>query len=84
MDVFSEINLGFLRVKAKFRHLYKSRVFQYLLGADITFVFLFLGLYLWGYVWNWQVLLGCFGAWLVVKELFKYLRIIAKDFGRVN
>ncbi len=73
------VRMQFLKAKAKLRGIYNHWTVQSLVHTDITFAFLFLGLYLVGAPWNGQYLLASFGAWQVIKEVFKLIRLVAQD-----
>lgn len=66
-----------LRIKAKLRKFKEGLIFQKITSADITPVFLFMAIHLFGYEWNWKTLLGCVGLWIVVKELYKFAKDVA-------
>ena len=69
-----------LIILAKIKKFLGNPVMAWILDQDITFIFLFLALYLSGYQWNWKVLLASFGVWFVIKELLKHIRTIAREF----
>ena len=73
------IRLRLLMIKAKLIKIYNSAFVQWFFEQDITFIMVFFALYLFGYFWNWKVLLASFGLWYVAKEIFKYLRTIASE-----
>lgn len=73
---------AFLIVRAKLSHVWNSRAVQFVVSRDITFLFLFFALYLWGYEWNWQALLAAFGLWKIIKEVFNELWRVAGQLRR--
>jgi len=76
------IRMRWLIVKRKILNIFETKPMQWLIAYDITFIFLFLALSLIGYAWNWKVLLGAFGSWILFKEVIKQLRMVAKDLSR--
>lgn len=73
-NIGDKLRLDYLKLKRKILNLTKSRLVQWISGVDITFVFLFFALYLFGYQWKWEVLLASLGLWLVIKEGFKLIK----------
>jgi len=70
-----QINVSLkVKIKSKFIKWGKKKPIQLLLNADVTPIFLFLGLHLFGFPWDWKVLLASIGTWIVVKEVFKLIR----------
>ena len=64
--------------------MYESTFSQWLLSLDVSWLFLFLAIKLLGYRWTWFNLIACLGAWVVIKEVFKQIRIImiAKEIAK--
>ncbi len=79
MKIKEFLNMRLLILKARVKRLIDSKLIQYFLSFDITFIFVFLSLKLLNYNWNLETLLASFGLWIVVKEVFKYLRGIASE-----
>jgi len=75
-DIEELLRLDFLKLKRKLINLSKSSLIQWLSNVDITFIFLFFSLYLFGYNWSWEVLIASFGLWIVIKELFKQIKVV--------
>ena len=73
------IRMRVLIAKAKLLKVLNSKIIQSIISFDITFVFLFLALKLIGYKWSLINLIGCFGLWILTKELFKYIRTVASE-----
>jgi len=73
------IRMRVLIAKAKLLKVLNSKIIQSIISFDITFVFLFLALKLIGYEWSLINLIGCFGLWILTKELFKYIRTVASE-----
>jgi hypothetical protein len=77
----SERMLFNLKFKAKVSKLWKTNTIQTIASFDMTFIFLFLSLYLFGYAWRWETFLASIGLWIVAKEVFKHIKIIAASIG---
>jgi hypothetical protein len=57
-------------------------IVKFISVQDVTFIFLFFALKLFGYPWNWVTLLASLGAWFVIKDLFKHLKYSLSEIGR--
>ena len=74
MKVGDKFRMSYLKLKRKIINFMKSGLMQWLFSLDITFVFLFFMLYLFGFEWNLKVLIASFGTWIVIKEMFKLIK----------
>ena len=81
-DIPDWVRMMLLILKAKLVKLFKSPVVQSMFTFDITFIFLFLALKLIGYQWSVINLIGCFGLWILTKELFKHTKSVASEFRK--
>jgi hypothetical protein len=83
-----EIKTEYLRRRAiliaKLKKVWDSWPVQKILGTDLTFIFIWLALYLFGFKWDWRLLLASIGLWFSVKEVFKQVRIVAGSFRFVK
>ena len=69
------IYMQYLRIKSKFRKIGKWKITTFVIGSDLTFIFVFLALTLFGYQWTWKTLLGSLGIWIVFKDVMKHVRM---------